>query len=114
MTSLTKEEDFLEADQTIPGQKYVCLSFVSPEDILEKKDIFFNHKFLETIAKQYDLKHEDLIEKYKDFLNVMVIDETDAETSNMCKIHGVEVKVAQTVMRTDADKVALAEYILRL
>lgn len=68
MTSLTKEEDFLEADQTIPGQKYVCLSFVSPEDILEKKDIFFNHKFLETIAKQYDLKHEDLIEKYKDFL----------------------------------------------
>lgn len=68
MTSLTKEEDFLEADQTIPGQKYVCLSFVSPEDILKKKDIFFNHKFLETIAKQYDLKHDDLIEKYKDFL----------------------------------------------
>ena len=68
MTSLTKEEDFLEADQTIPGQKYVCLSFVSPEEILKKKDIFFNHKFLETIAKQYDLKHEDLIEKYKDFL----------------------------------------------
>jgi LPPG:FO 2-phospho-L-lactate transferase len=53
-------------------------------------------------------------EKYKDFLNVMVIDETDAETSNMCKISGLEVKVAQTVMRTDADKVALAEYILRL
>ena len=42
MTSLTKEEDFLEADQSIPGQKYVCLSFVSPEDILKKKDIFFN------------------------------------------------------------------------
>jgi LPPG:FO 2-phospho-L-lactate transferase len=53
-------------------------------------------------------------EKYKDFLNVMVIDESDAETSNMCKINGVEVELAQTVMRTDADKVALAEYILRL
>ncbi len=53
-------------------------------------------------------------EKYKDFLNVMVIDETDVETSNMSKINGVEVEVAQTIMRTDADKVALAEYILRL
>ena len=25
------KEDFLEVDQPIPGQNYVCLSFVSPE-----------------------------------------------------------------------------------
>ena len=32
-------EDFLEADPEIPGQKFVCLSFVSPENILENMRI---------------------------------------------------------------------------
>ena len=25
------QEDFLEVDQKIPGQNFVCLSFISPE-----------------------------------------------------------------------------------
>lgn len=33
------EEDFLTVDAEIPGQKFVCLSFVSPEKILDKKDV---------------------------------------------------------------------------
>ena len=40
-----KEEDFLENDPEIPGQKYCCLSFISPEDVLERKDVFYVHKF---------------------------------------------------------------------
>jgi hypothetical protein len=32
------KEDFLEVDQKIPGQNYVCLSFVSPDNFLKKKD----------------------------------------------------------------------------
>ena len=37
--SLSKEinEDFLEADDTIRGQNYVCLSFISPENVLKNK-----------------------------------------------------------------------------
>ena len=63
-------EDFLEADPEIPGQKYVCLSFVSPENILENKDVFRIHKFLEVMAKKYDLDASGIQEKYKDFLYV--------------------------------------------
>ena len=38
----TKEEDFLTPDQSIPGQNYVCLSFVSPRKISKTKSKFIN------------------------------------------------------------------------
>ena len=33
-------EDYLEEDKPIPGQKYVCLSFISPEKVLDDKNTF--------------------------------------------------------------------------
>ena len=39
-------EDFLDEDTEIPGQRYVLLSFLSPEKVLEKKDLFFFKRFL--------------------------------------------------------------------
>jgi hypothetical protein len=62
------KEDFLEVDPEIPGQKYVCLSFVSPENILKNKEVFLVHNFLKSVSEKYDLKYDDLEEKYKDFL----------------------------------------------
>jgi len=41
-------EDFLTEDAEIPGQKFCLLSFLSPEKVLAKKDIFMFSKFLET------------------------------------------------------------------
>ena len=38
--------DLLEEDKPIAGQKFACLSFVSPEDILEQKSHFFFKEFL--------------------------------------------------------------------
>jgi hypothetical protein len=43
------KEDFLEVDPKIPGQNYVCLSFVSPEKILKQKEVFISSKFLDYI-----------------------------------------------------------------
>ena len=48
------KEDFLEVDTKIPGQNYVCLSFVSPEKILKRKELFFTTKFLEYIFKDQE------------------------------------------------------------
>lgn len=45
-------EDFLEADQPIPGQNYVCLSFVSPEKILKRKELFVAKNFVDHFLKQ--------------------------------------------------------------
>lgn len=65
-----KEEDFLEVDREIPGQKYTCISFVSPEETLRNKDVYFVHKFLKTIAKNYDLDENTIEDKFKDFMYV--------------------------------------------
>tara|TARA_B100000242_G_C43054394_1_gene493069 strand:+ start:4961 stop:5650 length:690 start_codon:yes stop_codon:yes gene_type:complete len=64
------EEDFLESDPQIRGQNYCCLSFVSPEEVLNNKNVFFVHKFLKTIAKSYDLDEESIENKYKDFMYI--------------------------------------------
>jgi hypothetical protein len=70
MSDSNLNEDFLEVDQPIPGQNYCCMSFVSPEDVLDNKNVFFVHKFLETIAKNYDLDKTTIQSKYKDFLYI--------------------------------------------
>ena len=45
-------------------------SFVSPENILENKEVFKINKFLEVMAKKYDLDADTIQDKYKDFLYV--------------------------------------------
>ena len=58
------KEDFLEVDSKIPGQNYVCLSFVSPEKILKQKEVFIASKFLDYIFNdENDLYSKDLREK---------------------------------------------------
>jgi hypothetical protein len=58
-----KYVDLLEEDKPISGQKFVCVSFCSPEQILKKKEIFFFEEFL----KKWDLNKS--MEKFVQFLN---------------------------------------------
>ena len=51
-----KKEVYLEADKEIPGQHYVCLSFISPNDVLKNKDVFFFSEFLKDYEVQYKIK----------------------------------------------------------
>ena len=58
-----KYVDLLEEDKPISGQKFVCVSFVSPENILKQKDQFFFQEFL----KHYDFTKS--VQKFTEFLN---------------------------------------------
>jgi hypothetical protein len=58
-----KYVDLLEEDKPITGQKFVCISFCSPEQILKKKELFFFEEFL----KKWDLNKS--MEKFVQFLN---------------------------------------------
>jgi len=66
---ITKEEqnvkyvDLLDEDQSLAGQKFVCLSFLSPEKILKQKEQFYFEQFM----KQYDLFKS--LEKFTQFLS---------------------------------------------
>jgi len=57
------QEDFLEVDSKIPGQNYVCLSFVSPEKVLQQKEIFNVTKFLEFMFNDNERNTIDVREK---------------------------------------------------
>jgi hypothetical protein len=55
--------DLLDEDKPIAEQKFVCLSFISPEDIIKQKERFFFEKFVQ----QYDFVKS--MEKFTQFLN---------------------------------------------
>ena len=59
----TKYVDLLEEDKAISGQKFACISFVSPENILKQKNMFLFERFL----KQWDFSK--CIKKTTQFLN---------------------------------------------
>ena len=64
-TTNAKYIDLLEEDKPISGQKYTCISFVSPENILKQRELFFFENFL----KEWDFTKS--MEKYSQFLNFL-------------------------------------------
>ena len=74
----------LEEDKPIANQKFVCVSFVSPEKILKQKEMFFFEEFLKTwdfsksldkflqflnfMSYKYNLTFDDLSNDFKDFV----------------------------------------------
>jgi len=55
--------DLCDEDAPIAGQKFACMSFISPEKILKKREVFLFDEFL----KQWDFTKS--MQKYNDFLN---------------------------------------------
>lgn len=49
-------EDYLDEDPEIPSQKYVLLSFISPENVLQSKEKFMFEKFLADYEIQFKIK----------------------------------------------------------
>jgi hypothetical protein len=87
----TKVADFLENDDPVRGQNYVCLSFLSPEDVIRSKESYYLRGFfreyvrrnkelydglavlfpekqseLESIMDQYSIYFESDIDKLND------------------------------------------------
>ena len=60
-----KYVDLLEEDKPLSGQKFVCVSFVSPENILKQRNHFIFQEFL----KHYDFTKS--VQKFTQFLNFL-------------------------------------------
>jgi hypothetical protein len=68
------EVDYLEADPPLRGQNYVCLSFISPEDVIVKKEHFFFERFTSYFTKEMNELFDGLSVRYpkdKDNLRLM-------------------------------------------
>ena len=74
---------FLEGDEEIRGQKYVCLSFLTPNrGILRSKDLFFFSKFLEFYNMDYKIRSTEsfLMAQFREIQNVL--SDVDMELRN--------------------------------
>lgn len=60
-----KYVDVLEVDKPIAGQNFACFSFLSPEKILQKKELFLFAQFL----KRWEVNKS--FEKFSQFLNFL-------------------------------------------
>lgn len=76
--------DLLEEDKPISGQKFACLSFVSPEDIIKQREHFFFEEFLKQwnykksmdvmlhfisfISYKYNMTFDKVNEDFQDFV----------------------------------------------
>jgi hypothetical protein len=79
-----KYVDVLDEDKPIKEQNYACISFLSPENILKQKELFFFNEFINSYDKdtsikkfmgflgwmgdQYGIELEDLTKDFNDFL----------------------------------------------
>jgi len=89
------KEDYLEADKEIRGQNYVCLSFISPENVLKNKDTYYLHNFLKSISSEYGLEEETIVEKYKDYLfnSKVILDKTFSKQNEFrTTVRGLKVR----------------------
>lgn len=57
--------DLLDEDKPIAGQKYCCISFISPENIIKQKEMFYMEQFL----NNWDFSKS--MEKFTQFLNFL-------------------------------------------
>jgi len=81
---MSKYVDLLDEDKPLAEQKYVCLSFVSPEHIIKKKDEFMFENFVEQynfnktaelitqfsnyISFKYNIDSEEIMDEVKEFV----------------------------------------------
>jgi hypothetical protein len=62
----TSDVDYLEQDPEIRGQKYVCMSFVSPEDIIKTKQAFMFERFIGKLSADVKALWGQMYESFKE------------------------------------------------
>ena len=102
--------DLCDEDPPIAGQKFACMSFVSPEKILKKRENYIFERFL----KQWEFSK--CMEKSMDFMNFLAykyhlkIDDVMADFTEFVKEEDVKMKASgvdddfKTYMEKNEDK----------
>ena len=102
-------EDFLTVDSSVPGQNYVCLSFLSPEKVIKKKENFFYTKFIQHVLNNRErMLNKDtftveevteMIEDYRFVHSDEVDREFDEQNNFQTSVRGVKVRGVYDTLR---------------
>jgi hypothetical protein len=102
-------EDFLTVDSSVPGQNYVCLSFLSPDKVIKKKEDFFYTKFIQHVVNNRErMLNKDtftveevteMIEDYRFVHSDEVDREFDEKNNFQTSVRGVKVRGVYDTLR---------------
>lgn len=87
-----KYVDLCDEDPSIAGQKFACMSFVSPEKILRKREVYLFEQFV----KQWEFSKS--MERYFDFIHFiaykykLTADDLLADFNEFVKEEGIKLK----------------------
>jgi len=92
-------EDYLDEDPELAGQKYALLSFISPENVLQRKDQFFFERFLRDYEINWRVKNmEQFLAKIVTDINTKLVEHSDkferagqAEVAETCRTSQIQV-----------------------
>jgi hypothetical protein len=84
------KEDFLEEDPEIRSQKFVLLSFLSPENVLDNKDQFFFGEFVKQYEVDYKIRNlETFLVSVVRGINEKLTKESDKMDASGADLSGV-------------------------
>jgi len=91
MADSNKPQVFLESDDEIRGQKYVCLSFLTPNrGITRSKDLFFFSKFLEFYNMDYRIRATEsfVMDQFRSIQNTLSEVEMELRNADPADVSG--------------------------
>jgi hypothetical protein len=91
--SADKTQVFLEGDEEIRGQKYVCLSFLTPNrGILRNKDLFFFSKFMTFYEMDHKIAATEsfLMKNFNNMQNTLSDVEMDLRNAQFDDVSGAQ------------------------
>lgn len=87
--------DYLSIDPEVPGQRFACISFVSPENVLKNKEMYLVKHFIEELNEELKLGYSDIYEKYENFKYRSEMDlskKFDEENKFQTSVRGVKIR----------------------
>ena len=95
------EDDYLDVDKPLPGQNYYCISFVSPDKVIQNKEfhLFYHYEqaFYKKIHKMLDDTLTTIIDNCPDGkVDISDIVKLKKEVVGACKHEQVEFQEFQT------------------
>ena len=96
-TANSKYVDVLDEDKPIAGQKFTCVSFISPEKVIKQREMYNFQQFL----KQWDMNKS--IEKFNQFLSFVSykynlnFDNISKDLQDFCKDEKDSITTASSV-----------------
>lgn len=87
--------DLCDEDAPLAGQKFACMSFISPEKVLKKREVFLFDQFV----KQWDFTKS--MKKYNDFLNFLAY-KYNLKVDNVIADFNDFVKEEEAILKTNS------------